>query len=102
MKADQHIITVDQALLCGLIVSEMVANAFKHGFKELETGAVNVEFKIQKNFKTLSVTNTGAEIPKDILEIRTSSLGISLIKTFVKQLEGTLERDPKNGLRVKF
>ena len=102
VEADECAMNVDQALLCGLIVSELVANAFKHGFDENHTGAVTVKFQELNGNKSLSVTNTGSNIPKDILEIRTSSLGMSLIKTFVKQLDGTLSLRPDNGLQVNF
>ena len=102
VHAEEHTINVDQALLCGLIVSEIVANAFKHGFKEMTEGSVDVTFKIESDKKFLSVTNTGSKIPENILEIQTSSLGMSLIKTFVKQLEGTITMHPDNGFQVVF
>lgn len=101
-EAVEYTINVDQALLCGLIVSEIVFNAFKHAFKEVEEGEVTVKFEVKEEEKFLIITNTGAEIPKDILEARTSTLGISLIKTFVSQLRGTLELHPDNGFQVKF
>jgi PAS domain S-box-containing protein len=102
INADEYKMDVDQALLCGLIISEMVANAFKHGFKDHEEGMVKVEFLVKADQKQLIVTNTGTPIPKDVLEIRSSSLGMSLIKTFVTQLEGKIELHPKNGLQVTF
>jgi len=102
VQAEEYIMNVDQALLCGLIVSEMVANAFKHGFKEMEEGTVNVQFKVVETGKVLMVTNSGAELPENIIEMKSSSLGMSLIKTFVTQLGGTLARHPDNGLQVLF
>ena len=102
VQAEEYIMNVDQALLCGLIVSEMVANAFKHGFKGMEEGIVKVEFKVLEANKVLMVTNTGNKLPENIIETKSSSLGISLIKTFVTQLGGTLELHPDNGLQVLF
>ena len=84
------------------IVSELVANAFKHGFKDVQEGTLTVKFKKLDDSNALSVTNTGTHIPKDMLEIRTANLGMSLIKTFVKQLGGDLGLHPDNGLQVKF
>ncbi|MCP4460981.1 MAG: PAS domain S-box protein [Cytophagales bacterium] len=102
VHAESYTINVDQALLCGLIVSEMVANAFKHGFKDMKEGGVDVTFKVKKTKKILIVTNNGSKIPGDLLETRTSSLGMSLIKTFVKQLDGSLTLHPDNGFMVEF
>lgn len=102
IEADDHLMDVDVALLCGLIVSEIVANAFKHGFKNMDSGEVNVLFKVNGDDKHLIVTNSGAPIPENILEMKTSSLGMSLIRTFTNQLQGKIQYHPDNGLEVIF
>ncbi len=100
--SDEYLMDVDVALLCGLIVSEIVANAFKHGFKDVDAGEVNVRFKVTDSHKHLIVTNSGALLPGDVLEMKTSSLGMSLIKTFVNQLHGSIQVHPENGLEIIF
>lgn len=102
IKSDEYKMSVDIALLCGLIISEIVANAFKHGFNDLPTGEVNVLFEANENQLTLSVTNTGHPIPTNVLEHRTSSLGMSLIKTFASQLGGKIALHPDNGFKLNF
>ena len=102
IEADEFKMDVDIALLCGLIVSELVANAFKHGFKGQNEGRIQVIFKKEGDKKKLLVTNTGNEIPDDVLEIKTTSLGMSLIKTFTTQLNGTLSKPDNNGLLIEF
>lgn len=100
--SDEYLMDVDVALLCGLIVSEIVANAFKHGFKDQDSGEVNVQFKVADDNKHLIVTNSGAKIPGDVLEMKSTSLGMSLIKTFVNQLHGKIQVHPENGLEIIF
>lgn len=102
VESDSSKMNVDTALLCGLIVSELVANAFKHGFKDLDSGIVTVRFISIDDESVLEVTNTGHAIPSDILTKRLSSLGMSLIKTFATQLEGKLTLHENNGFRVTF
>lgn len=102
IQADEYKMDVDIALLCGLIVSEMVANAFKHGFKGHKEGLINVDFKVKEGKRILTVTNTGNRMPENVLEIKTSSLGMSLIKTFTTQLGGKLELHAENGLQITF
>ncbi len=102
VEADSSKMNVDTALLCGLIVSELVANAFKHGFKDLDSGSVTVKFIRNQADSVLEVTNTGHEIPDDVLERKLSSLGLSLIKTFTTQLDGKLTLHEENGFRVIF
>ena len=101
VKADEFEMNVDTALLIGLVVGETVANAFKHGFKDLEEGVVTVKFE-NGSPNILSVTNTGHPFPSDILELKNNSLGISLIKTFTTQLGGKLSPHDNNGLKVEF
>ena len=98
------ILDVEKALLIGLMVSEMVANAVKHGFKKDQNGTITIHFVKQGRGKkfTLRVLNDGKKMEPNILESSTG-LGVSLVKTFVKQLGGTVEVDEKdNGLKATF
>jgi len=95
------IMNVDKALLIGLMVSELVANAVKHGFKKVKEGTISIVFKNIENGYRLIVLNDGGEIPKDALS-NSTGIGVSLIKTFVKQLQGEISIDPNNGFRVDF
>ena len=102
VKASKAILDVEKALLIGLMVSEMVNNAIKHGFQKDQIGKVFIHFGKKDKKRILRVLNDGKKLTGDILESSTG-LGISLIKTFVKQLEGTLELDKQeNGLKVIF
>ena len=102
VQASKAILDVEKALLIGLMVSEMVNNALKHGFPKDKTGNVTIHFTKRERKLILRVLNNGKELTEDMLK-SSSGLGISLIKTFVKQLEGTLELDEKeNGLKVIF
>lgn len=102
VKASKAILDVEKALLIGLMVSEMVNNAIKHGFQKDQVGKVTIHFGKKDKKLLLRVLNDGEKLTADMLESRTG-LGISLIKTFVKQLEGTLELDDReNGLKVIF
>lgn len=95
------IMDVDKALLIGLMVSELVANATKHGFDEHKKGLVEVVFHSAEGNHVLKVLNNGDTIPKDALETSTG-LGMSLIKTFVKQIGGEVSIDEQNGFKVDF
>ncbi len=102
VKAEKVILDVEKALLIGLMVSEMVNNAIKHGYEKNQRGHITIQFTKQNRKLLLGVVNDGKELAKDILENNTG-LGISLIKTFAKQLSGTLlVDDEKNGLKVIF
>lgn len=101
VTSERIVMDVEKALLIGLMVSEMVGNAIKHGYKKSTEGLISIHFTKEKNKHILRVLNDGKEIKSDVLQSSTG-LGVSLIKTFAKQLRGTIEVDPRNGFRVNF
>jgi len=98
----EEVMSIDQALILGLIVSEMVSNAIKHSFDQLDVGEISIKLgRTKSNNRFLSVTNNGKQIAEDVLSTSTG-IGISMIKTFVKQLKGELSLESANGFRVEF
>jgi two-component system, chemotaxis family, CheB/CheR fusion protein len=90
-------IDVDKAVLCGLIVNELVANALKHGFSNglVEPtcrGEVVVEIAtIDRQFISLSVANNGHTLPADFDISTVRSMGLTLVSSLIKQIKGKLE-----------
>lgn len=92
----------DQALPLGLIVNEVVSNAFKHGFPEGRAGRVSVtlERPLDGNAAILTISDNGvgmSETPSGGM-----GLGTRLIAGLGQQLEGkqTVVRD--NGVRFEL
>lgn len=92
----------DQALPLGLIVNEVVLNAFKHGFPEGRAGKVSVviERPLEGDDAILSIADNGVgmtETPSGGV-----GLGTRLIGGLAGQLEGksTIVRD--NGVRFEL
>ncbi len=101
VDSEYIILDVEKALLIGLMVSEMVGNAIKHGFEVGQEGRISILFSKEEDKFLLRVLNNGRKIQGEVLESSTG-LGVSLVKTFVKQLGGTVEVDNENGLRANF
>lgn len=95
------ILDIEKALLIGLMVSEMVGNAIKHGFKVGQEGKISIVFEKEAEAFTLRVLNNGKKMESGMLE-SSNGLGVSLVKTFVKQLGGIVDLDPENGLKARF
>lgn len=102
VESDDRLFEVDQALLFGLVVSELTSNAFKHSFNETEKGVVKIIFKSDGAINSLAVLNNGNKIPSDVLDNKSKGLGISLVKTFAKQLKGELVLSDQNGFQIQF
>lgn len=96
-------ISINKAVPCGLLVNELVVNAFKHAFKPGKKGVLEISLK-KKNYELeLIITDNGPGLPADFNFNGTSSLGSMLIDTFSAQLEAQTEiLDDKNGAAFKF
>jgi two-component system, chemotaxis family, CheB/CheR fusion protein len=84
-------IDVDRAVLCGLIINELVTNALKHGVGDDLHGEVRVKLIQSSNdLLTLSIANNGRELPPefDLSDVR--SMGLSLVISAVGQIKGQL------------
>jgi two-component system, chemotaxis family, CheB/CheR fusion protein len=84
-------IDVDRAVLCGLIINELVTNALKHGF----VGDLHGELLLSlvtsgENLLTLLVANNGQKLPTDFDVRNVRSMGLNLVMSLVKQIAGDL------------
>lgn len=101
VDSEKIILDIEKALLIGLMVSEMVGNALKHGFKVGQEGKISILFNKEEDKFVLRVLNNGKKMKPEVLQSSTG-LGVSLVKTFVKQLGGLVEVDKENGLKASF
>ena len=88
---------VDTAIPCGLIINELVTNAFKHAFTDTREGTLHISLsRAEDGAYYLVVRDDGAGLPVGVAETR--SLGLTIVSTLVKQLKGTMEvRSVKGG-----
>lgn len=101
----EKMIGLDTAIICGLIVNELVTNAIKHAFTGRKAGAIEIGFRENKNGKfLLTVSDNGVSLPGHISPGLTSSFGMQLIDVFVKQLMGTFEiiREKGTTFQIQF
>jgi len=92
------------AVPVGLIVNELLSNAFKHAFVNRNEGTIGVSFGVSENgLVSLAVSDDGAGLPPgfDINESKT--LGLRLVKILTEdQLRGTLEVTGEGGATFKM
>lgn len=99
-------ISIDLAVPCGLILNELVSNAFKHGFPSDRRGTVTVAVLTgHDGLGVIQVSDDGVGIPAD-LDIDThASLGLRLIRALTDQISGTFDLTrghPGTEARVTF
>ena len=89
-------VDLDSAIPCGLIVTELVANAIEHAFPE-GGGSVAVSFRTENGCHRLAVADDGVGLPPEIDPERSDSLGLKLVTALARQLGGELELSVDRG-----
>jgi two-component sensor histidine kinase len=91
---------LDRAVPAGLIVNELVTNAFKYAFEEGKEGLIRVVFAMDPESGEASITVE--DNGKGMGPPREGGLGLTLIDAFTQQLAGRVERDlVEKGTRTR-
>lgn len=99
LQLDDVRMGVDAAIPCGLILNELVSNAFKHAFTGSSRGTVEVRLARANRRLTLSVGDDGIGLPPGLDPRRASTLGFDLVFTFAEQLEAEVQIESGAGTR---
>jgi len=105
INVDDIYLNMDTAIPCGLIISELVSNILKYAYPGDNVGELNISFRSLNNRLELVISDEGIGLPED-LDFRNieSSLGLKLVNSLVKQLDGTIDLDVSQGTKfnIKF
>jgi two-component sensor histidine kinase/FixJ family two-component response regulator len=98
-------VNADTAIPCGLILNELLSNAFKYAFPQDMQGDIHVTLRADSGQGvTLTVRDTGVGLPEGLDFRATDSLGMQLVCLLAEQLRGmiTLERRAGTAFTVTF
>jgi PAS domain S-box-containing protein len=108
-QVDPILLSIDQAVPCGLIINELVSNALKYAFPGRREGTIQVLLHRDPSSHPqpqviLIVKDNGVGLPKSLDWMNTTSLGLQLVQDFVAQLKGTLnvEHHPGTTFTITF
>ncbi|MCG8371998.1 MAG: ATP-binding protein [Balneolales bacterium] len=94
---DELHMNVNLGVPIALITNELVSNCYKHAFANQEEGTITIMFSKNEQDYVLEVKDNGYGSDKDLLEIRTKSLGMTLIKSLAAQVRGDLRYNGNEG-----
>ncbi len=98
-SADIHV-PIDLAAPCGLILNELLTNAFKHAFiGRPGPGRLIIHVSRAGNDVTVTVADDGVGLPAGFDATQTTSLGMFLARTLAEQLHGTIDFATDGGTR---
>ncbi|WP_138430641.1 PAS domain-containing sensor histidine kinase [Fodinibius saliphilus] len=89
-KVESFDLDITKAVPLGLIVNELLNNAFKHGFEDVNDGEIVVALEETDGTVQFSVKDNGKGLPEGFTIAESNSLGMTLVKTLTQQLEGEI------------
>jgi PAS domain S-box-containing protein len=98
LSIDNINFNADQAVYLGLIVNELVSNSLKHAFNKTTFNSngkqqkkISISFQKEINGKyAIRIGDNGSGFPKSIDFRNTDTLGLQLVISLVKQLDGEI------------
>jgi two-component sensor histidine kinase len=103
VDANSVLLTIEQAVPCGLIINELLSNALKHAFNrkdgtrpEQQGGRHSQQIYIrlvqdEDHRLNMKVADNGVGFPPTVDFRNTESLGLQIVNTLVSQLSGTID-----------
>lgn len=87
---------IDIAVPLALIINELIINALKYAYIDIEKPELHIIINEEPNYLQLDIIDNGVGF--DHKKVTTShSFGLDLLNTLVKQLKGSIEKKQKKG-----
>lgn len=98
IESEEINLDIDTAIPLGLITNELLSNALKYAFEDAETGTIKIKLKETGpgEFELL-VADTGKGLDQDIDIERSPTLGLRLVNSLTRQINGTMNVESQGG-----
>ncbi|MBA4298531.1 MAG: hypothetical protein C0433_00245 [Cyclobacterium sp.] len=82
---------MDTAIPLGLITNELLSNSLKYAFEDSESGEIIISFsQLESGAYKLLITDTGKGLDENLDIDAAKSLGLKLVRTLTRQINGQL------------
>ncbi len=98
-------VSIEMALPLGLILNELITNAFKYAFPDDRAGSIRIRLAPEPGgCFSVSVTDDGIGLPEDFSVRTTQSMGSQIVGILVDQIEAKLHCSTDRGacFRIVF
>jgi PAS domain S-box-containing protein len=88
---------LDLAIPCGMIVSELVANALEHAFSGDRPGEIRIGFGREDDVYCLTVCDNGVGMREGPADGEATSVGLKVVQALTRQIRGRLHHAYREG-----
>jgi len=101
MEITELLLDIKTAIPCGMILNELLTNAFKYSFPKGKDGEIKVILtEKEDNLCELTIADNGLGIPAGSEDKGT--LGLTMVKLLVEQINGTIEIKRREGTLIRI
>jgi PAS domain S-box-containing protein len=91
-EAEETIVDIEAAIPLGLIVNEILSNAYMHAFPDNRAGKIRISLMNDrvKKTNTLVLQDDGIGMPEDVKPEQFKTMGLQIVQILCKQIDGNL------------
>jgi len=103
LESEEIVVKQDQALLCGLILNELLINIYKHAFRsDDEEASIKISLFQKEKKVHLRVSDNGVGLPDDFKLRKKDSIGMWIVDTLLKKLNADMDVGSEKGTRFEI
>lgn len=108
LNIDKIELSIDDAVPVGLILCELLTNAYKHAFKGRDSGTINIDLqmsRVEKGMVNLKFWDDGIGYKNGIEFLKLNSTGVEIISALIQQLDAKytyLNLHEGFGIQINF
>ncbi|WP_299221952.1 histidine kinase dimerization/phosphoacceptor domain -containing protein [uncultured Aquimarina sp.] len=102
IDAEEFYFHIDTAIPVGIIVNELVHNAFKYAFDGKKTGILGIKVYKEVEKIAILIEDDGIGISEKDPNKESSSYGLKLVELLVRQINGEMIVSKNNGTSIKI
>ncbi|MFW6251265.1 MAG: PAS domain S-box protein [Alkalispirochaetaceae bacterium] len=95
-------VNVEVAVPLGLVLNELLTNAFKHAFPSARPGEISVSAEVSEQQLFLRVMDDGIGLPQENGAKRETAIGLQLVQLLAEQIDAQVSFHTDRGTSVEF
>lgn len=102
LDMDSLLLSLNQAIPCGLLLNELITNTVKHGYDIGETIKIDVKAGVDNEKVKIHYWDYGKGFSGDTDFLESGNFGATIIKILIQQLGADWEVKNENGMQFSF
>ena len=95
-------LTINEGIPCGLILNELLMNAYQHAFVNRKSGQIFISLKKKNDVHELLISDDGVGMLEERLSGESKTLGLQLVTLLTQQLKGNITYKRSNGSEFRI